>query len=56
MHALADRVVAGMAANGASAFHGLHLRMEADAMDWAWLLGGLERYWQLYLDACTRCA
>lgn len=54
MQALADKVVAGIAAeSGSSEFNGVHLRMERDAMDWAMILGGRNRYWALYRSSMS---
>lgn len=33
---------------GVEAYNGVHLRMERDAMDWAIIMGGRDRYWKLY--------
>jgi hypothetical protein len=47
--ALADKVIDGIANNeGSSEFNGVHLRMERDAMDWATILGGPDKYWAMY--------
>ena len=55
MQALADKVVAGIAAaQGARAFNGVHMRMEKDAADWAIIMGGRARLWQLYKDSMRR--
>ena len=39
---LADKVLAGMEANGLVPFNALHLRMERDAKEWTEYMGGLE--------------
>jgi len=44
VHQLADQVLRGMAAH-APYFNGAHLRVEADAMDWARSMGGVDVYW-----------
>lgn len=55
MQALADKVVAGITAQpGVTVFNGVHMRMEKDAADWAIIMGGRARLWQLYKDAMTR--
>jgi hypothetical protein len=54
LQALADKVVAGIAGeSGSSEFNGVHLRMERDAMDWAMILGGRNRYWALYRSSMS---
>lgn len=54
MQALADKVVSGIAGeSGSSEFNGVHLRMERDAMDWAMILGGRNRYWALYRSSMS---
>lgn len=46
---LADKVIDGIRAEDhGSDFNGVHLRMEKDAADWAAIIGGREKYWQLY--------
>lgn len=50
VHQLADQVLQGMAAH-APYFNGAHLRVEADAMDWARSMGGVDAYWGEYLKA-----
>jgi len=47
---LADQVLRGMAAH-APYFNGAHLRVEADAMDWARSMGGVDVYWGEFLKA-----
>lgn len=55
MQALAEKVVKGIAKEeGVSAFNGVHLRMERDAIDWANILGGKEHYWDTYLEAMQK--
>lgn len=53
MHRLADRVLAGMAKHSAT-FNGAHLRVEADAMDWARSMGGEDVYWAQFLKAMRK--
>lgn len=54
LQALADKVVSGIAGeNGSNEFNGVHLRMERDAMDWAMILGGRNRYWALYRSSMS---
>ena len=50
LHALADRVVAGVTGGGAHPFNGVHLRVEKDARDWATIMGGTQVVWQGYVD------
>jgi hypothetical protein len=50
VHQLADQVLQGMAEH-APYFNGAHLRVEADAMDWARTMGGVDVYWGEYLKA-----
>lgn len=40
--ALAEQVMAGMKAAGASDFNAVHFRIEKDAKDWALIMGGME--------------
>lgn len=41
LHALADRVIKGMAtAEGKDEFNAVHLRIEKDARDWSTIMGG----------------
>lgn len=53
MHELADKVLAGMAQQS-TAFNGAHLRVEADAMDWARTMGGEDVYWAQFLKAMRK--
>jgi hypothetical protein len=54
LQALADKVVTKIAEeNGSGEFNGVHLRMERDAMDWAMILGGRNRYWALYRSSMS---
>eukprot|EP00892_Ulva_mutabilis_P008390 jgi/Ulvmu1/5923/UM026_0045.1 len=47
--ALARKVIRGIhEKEGVEVYNGVHLRMERDAMDWAIIMGGRERYWKLY--------
>lgn len=47
--ALARKVIRGIhEMEGVEAYNGVHLRMERDAMDWAIIMGGRDRYWKLY--------
>ena len=50
IHKLADKVLEGMAKHSPS-FNGAHLRVEADAMDWARTMGGEDVYWAEFLKA-----
>ncbi len=50
VHQLANQVLQGMAAH-APYFNGAHLRVEADAMDWARSMGGVDVYWGEFLKA-----
>ena len=50
LHQLADKVLRGMAQH-AMVFNGAHLRVEADAMDWARSMGGFASYWGEYIKA-----
>ena len=50
VHQLADKVLQGMAEH-APYFNGAHLRVEADAMDWARSMGGVAVYWSEFLKA-----
>ena len=55
VQALADKVVHGITAEqDGSSFNGVHMRMEKDAADWAIIMGGRARLWQLYKDAMSR--
>lgn len=47
-------MIAGILKSGAPAFNGVHMRMEKDAADWAIIMGGRQRLWQLYKEAMTR--
>ena len=53
VHRLANKVLEGMSRRSPSGatFHGAHLRVEADAMDWARSMGGFEAYWGQFLQA-----
>lgn len=42
LHAMADRVIAGVTQGGTLPFNGVHLRVEKDARDWASIMGGQE--------------
>ena len=53
MHQLADKVLQGMAKHSAG-FNGAHLRVEADAMDWARSMGGEDVYWAQFLKAMRK--
>lgn len=47
--ALAKKVIKGIhESEGVDGYNGVHLRMERDAMDWAIIMGGRDRYWKLY--------
>ena len=50
VHQLADKVLQGLFEH-APYFNGAHLRVEADAMDWAKSMGGIELYWGEFLKA-----
>ena len=50
VHQLADKVLDGIA-KLAPDFNGAHLRVEADAMDWAQSMGGVDVYWGEFLKA-----
>lgn len=46
---LAKKVIRGIHdREGVAGYNGVHLRMERDAMDWAIIMGGRDRYWKLY--------
>lgn len=53
MHQLADKVLQGMAKHS-TGFNGAHLRVEADAMDWARSMGGEDVYWAQFLKAMRK--
>jgi hypothetical protein len=52
--ALAEKVVKGIVHHGKPVFNGVHMRMEKDAVDWAIIMGGRDRLWQLYKESMSR--
>lgn len=52
--ALAEKVVQGIVRQGKPVFNGVHMRMEKDAADWAIIMGGRDRLWQLYKKSMSR--
>ena len=54
LQALADKVVKGITSEGRPTFNGVHMRMEKDAADWAIIMGGRDRLWQLYKESMSR--
>jgi hypothetical protein len=49
---LADKIIQQMKfKEGSSFYNGIHMRMEKDASDWAIIMGGRQRLWQLYKEA-----
>lgn len=49
--ATAQRVTAGISERMSTAYNGMHLRVEGDAAGFHNRAGGLERFWQLHVEA-----
>ncbi|KAK9785429.1 hypothetical protein WJX73_009533 [Symbiochloris irregularis] len=56
IHALADRIILGMAAQGAEVFNAVHLRIEKDARDWSTIMGGDAVVWHYYVMAMKKAS
>lgn len=49
LHAIAQRIIDGMAQGGHAEYNGVHLRIERDARDWAMIMGGAPVVWHSYI-------